>query len=239
MDDDHYLAEWAALLDSDDSREERVLQEFLECHPQLLPGAFSVDGNSGHPPWPSAVISQPPLPDLSTKRPDFMWIALDSAYLYPILIEIETPWKRWWYQSKIAIHSDLTTALSQVMHWKRWFRDGANHPKFYRHYRIDRDLQDLTLAPRYIIIHGRRDEANRTVATAGSRGGIPLDPDTRLMTFDRLQPDPRTASFGTVNVTENGFAPHPLSPHSPASVDVSELASKPGYRFTPPRRRDN
>ena len=242
MDDDKDLKEWVALLKSDDSKEERRLQEFLERHPRFLPGAHSLDSNSGHPPWPRAVISQPPLPDLSTKKPDFMWIASDSAYLYPILIEIETPWKRWWYQSKIAIHSDLTTALGQVMHWKRWFNDGANHPKFYRHYRIERDQQDLTLAPRFVIIHGRRDEANRSNATAVSRGGIPLDPDTRLMTFDRLHPDPRSASFGTVAVNEHGFSTHPLSPYALQTITdqvepADEGVQKAGYRFKPPKRR--
>lgn len=242
MDDAADLAAWQELVASEDSREERVLQQFLEAHPRFLPGAFSLDTNSGHPPWPSAVISQPPLPALSTKRPDFMWIASDSASLYPILIEIETPWKRWWHASSIAIHSDLTTALTQVMHWKRWFKNGANHPNFYRYYRIDRHLQDLTLEPRYVVIHGRRDEANRSSATLESRGSLSLDPDTRLMTFDRLHPDPRSAQFGTVTVNEDGFTQHPLSPDIASQgaddEEAHEVASlEAGYRFKPPPRR--
>lgn len=239
MDDADELDTWTSLLNSEESQEERVLQEFLERHPWFLPGAHSLDSNSGHQPWPGAVITQPPLPDLSTKKPDFMWIAMDSVRLYPILIEIETPWKHWWYQGKIAIHSDLTTALSQVTQWKRWFSDGTNHAKFYRHYRIERDLQDLTLAPRYVVIHGRRREANRSPATIASRGAIPHDADTHLMSFDRLAPDIRSKKYGTAIVNEHGFSRHPLSPNAIAASaeQRSDPATKPGYRFTPPKRR--
>lgn len=237
MNDDGGVAKWNALLESEESREERVLQEFLERHPWFLPGAHTLDSNSGHQPWPGAVITQPPLPDLSTKKPDFMWIAMDSVHLYPILIEIETPWKRWWYQSEIAIHSDLTRAMSQVTQWKRWFNDGINHGKFHRYYRIERDLQDLTLAPRYVIIHGRRAEANRSPASISSRGSIPHDADTHLMTFDRLGVDPRCKKYGTTVVNEHGFSPHPLSPNPlPTRADPGPAAA-PGYRFKPPRRR--
>lgn len=48
-----------------------------------------------------AVISKPKLPGLSDRQPDFMWIATDSVALYPILIEIETPQKKWFY---VSIH---------------------------------------------------------------------------------------------------------------------------------------
>jgi hypothetical protein len=51
-----YLTErWQALLDSQDSRDERLLQGFLERHPSLLPGSHSVDGDSGHSAFPLAI----------------------------------------------------------------------------------------------------------------------------------------------------------------------------------------
>ena len=54
--------QWQALLDSDDSRDESLLQAFLERHPSLIPGADSVDGDAGNAPFPIAVIAKPVAP---------------------------------------------------------------------------------------------------------------------------------------------------------------------------------
>lgn len=204
---------WFHLLESEESRDERVLQHFFEAHPHYLPGARTLDTNSSHHPWPHAVISQPALPDLSTKFPDFMWIASDSAFLYPVLIEIETPWKRWFQVKKLTQHSDLTTALSQVAHWRRWFND-RNRVSFYNYYRVPRRLQDLTLRPRFVVVHGRRREANASPAMTGLRGSLALSDDTRLVTFDHLHADPTAAGYFTVLVNEHGYKIHPRSPSS-------------------------
>ena len=72
---------WQALLDSEESRHESLPQAFLERHPSLLPGSHSADGDSGHGPFPVAVIAKPKLPDLSDREPDFMWVATDSSSL--------------------------------------------------------------------------------------------------------------------------------------------------------------
>ena len=88
---DLLMAQWRALLDSPASQDERLLHAFLERHPSLLPGSNTVDGDSGHAAFPLAVITKPKLPGVSDREPDFMWLATDSAALYPILIEIETP----------------------------------------------------------------------------------------------------------------------------------------------------
>jgi hypothetical protein len=78
---DLLMRQWHALLASPASSDERLLHTFLERHPSLLPGSNSVDGDSGHMPFPMAVISKPRLPGLSDREPDFMWIATDSAAL--------------------------------------------------------------------------------------------------------------------------------------------------------------
>ena len=57
-----------------------------------------------------AVISKPKLPGLSDREPDFMWVACDSGSVYPILIELETPHKQWFYGERVEIHSDFTHA---------------------------------------------------------------------------------------------------------------------------------
>ena len=49
------LAEWTALLDSEEGRDEKTVHEFLVRHPSMIPGAFSMSGPSGHSPFPMAV----------------------------------------------------------------------------------------------------------------------------------------------------------------------------------------
>src|SRR5260370_1279934 len=71
------VSAWGSFLNSPVSPTEREVQQFLEVHPALLPGAFNITGNadSGHSPWFNGVISQPPLPSYSKRVPDFMWLS--------------------------------------------------------------------------------------------------------------------------------------------------------------------
>jgi hypothetical protein len=182
-----------------------------------------------------------------------MWIAADSAFLYPILIEIETPSKRWFYQDVPHQHSELTTGLNQLRQWKGWFSRARNQVAFYEMYRIPRDLQDLTLTPRYVLVHGRRKEANQSPAFLQLRAQLAKE-DERLVTFDHLEPDPQETRYFTVSVDEHGFT----LVHLPTELSVGELpddvmaevrglrdrlrkpgqgepdSPHPGYRFKPP-----
>lgn len=182
-------AEWNRLLDDDLFKEESNIQEFLERHPALVPGAFGPSIPSGHAPWPGAVISQPRLPDLSTKRPDFMWIATDSAFLRPVLVEIERPDKRWFHDNGGEQHSDLTTALSQVAHWRRWFNTDGNRTAFLRHYRVPSPLTDRPVRPHFIVVHGRRKEVLRSPAHQRLRSSIERRPRRRHNDHD-IRPAP-------------------------------------------------
>ncbi|MEV1174567.1 Shedu anti-phage system protein SduA domain-containing protein [Nonomuraea sp. NPDC049784] len=128
------MERWRALLDSSASQDERLVHTFLERHPSLLPGAHSVDGDSGHSAFPMAVISKPKLPGLSDREPDFMWLATDSESLYPILIEIETPHKKWFHGDRAEIHSHFTHAQGQLAEWRAWFNRGHNRSAFLEHY---------------------------------------------------------------------------------------------------------
>jgi hypothetical protein len=151
------MERWQALLDSEESRDESLLQGFLERHPSLLPGPHSVDGDSGHPPFPVAVIAKPKLPGLSDREPDFIWLATDSSSLYPVLIEIETPDKAWFYGDRAEIHSDFTHAHGQLMEWRAWFDRGHNRTAFLEYYDIPSVLARRRLEPRYVLVHGRRE----------------------------------------------------------------------------------
>jgi hypothetical protein len=199
--------EWVRLLDDDAFRVEANIQAFLERHPSLIPGAFGASMRSGHPPWPNAVFTQPPLPGLSTKTPDFMWIASDSASVQPVLIEIETPNKRWLQQRTTTQHSDLTVALSQLAHWRAWFAAPGNQSQFRRIYQIPRELMDLPLDPRYVLIHGRSAETRSVPERSALRSSI-VDTYRRsgaeLMSFDALRSDSRSEGFFTVRLESTG-----------------------------------
>jgi hypothetical protein len=185
---------WQALIDSEESKQEAVVQNFLERHPSLLPGAFSVDGDSGHAPWPFAVISQPKLPDLSTKLPDFMWLATDSDTTYAILIEIETPHARWFHEKGTEVHSNLSHAQGQLAEWRAWFSKPRNQIAFAEYYELPDLLRRRKLVPRYVLIHGRRAEIDEDSARLSKRRELYRE-DERLMTFDRLAPSEKAAEL--------------------------------------------
>lgn len=195
---------WRALIESEESKTEAVVQDFLERHPCLLPGAFSVDGESGHAPWPYAVVSQPKLPSLSTKRPDFMWIATDSDTTYAILIEIETPHSRWWYSEGTEVHGDLSHAQGQLAEWRAWFNKPLNQVAFSDYYELPDLLRRRKLVPRYVLIHGRRSETGEDAARITKRRELYRE-DERLMTFDRLAPQDKGVDLLCVRRAAGGY----------------------------------
>lgn len=198
------MQQWRMLLDSPASAEEQLLHEFLERHPSLLPGSDSVDGTSGHVPFPMAVISKPKLPGLSDRQPDFMWIATDSVNLYPILIEIETPHKKWFRGSRAEIHSDLTHAQGQLAEWRAWFNRGRNRTAFLEDYDIPRELRKRKLSPRFVLIHGRRADYEGSESRMQKRAELPRE-DERLMSFDRLTAADYGELYSCVRKTQDGY----------------------------------
>lgn len=153
-------------LRAEDSRDESLVQAFLERHPSLLPGSHSEDGDSGHGPFPVAVIAKPKLPGLSDREPDFMWLASDSSSLYPVLIEIKTPHKAWFYGDRAEIHSDLTHALGQLAEWRAWFSRGHNQTAFLDYYDIPPELARRKLEPRYLLVQAAGSTSSPSPADA-------------------------------------------------------------------------
>jgi hypothetical protein len=196
--------QWRALLDSSESRDEALVHAFLERHPSLLPGSHSVDGDSGHSPFPMAVISKPKLPGLSDREPDFMWIATDSGSVYPILIEIETPHKRWFYGERAEIHSDLTHAQGQLAEWRAWFNRGHNRTAFFDYYEIPSYIAKRALEPRYVLIYGRRNDFAHDRRRQEKRAEL-ARADERLMSFDRLTPAKNSDMYSCVRKTQQGY----------------------------------
>jgi hypothetical protein len=200
---------WRSLLGSPAGQIEANLQAFLEQHPCLLPGCRSMSGHSGHHPYPAAVIRQPKLPGLTTRRPDFCWIATDSECLYAILIEIETPGRQWFQHGKGPRrgdqHGDLVHARGQLDHWKAWFAKPDNQMGFRREYRLNNWLfEERELVPQYVLVHGSRREFDDHPDLNGLRRSL-QDQNTFMMTFDRLAPSRDAMSYCCVQITERGY----------------------------------
>jgi Domain of unknown function (DUF4263) len=199
------MARWRSLLDSPESRVEGLVHAFLERHPSLLPGSHSVDGDSGHPPFPMAVISKPKLAGLSDREPDFMWIATDSGSVYPILIEIETPHKEWFYGDHAEIRKELTHAQGQLAEWRAWFNRGQNRSAFLEQYEVPQLLAQRRMSPRYVLIYGRRADYQGIRRREEKRAELARQ-DERLMSFDRLTPAKNSILYSCVKKTQDGYS---------------------------------
>jgi Domain of unknown function (DUF4263) len=204
---DWLAASWpAALHDATAAAsDERVTHEYLEKHPCLLPGVSSETPvlRGHHGPLFDSVFSQPPMPGIERRVPDFMWITSNSAALVPVLIELERPSRRWFRGDGVQSEA-VTIAVDQLLEWKAWFANPNQLNLFYDLYRIPTRLRGLRFAPRFILIHGRRRELEDEALLSGKRlniGGT----DMELMTYDRLAPAYALHDCLTVRVAKREF----------------------------------
>jgi Domain of unknown function (DUF4263) len=193
--------EWVALLEQTPPASERDMHVFFERHPCMVPGAFNILGNeSGHAPHFAALISEPPLPSYHKRVPDFMWVSSNSEADQPVLIEIEQPGKAW-FTRKGQPTADLTQALDQIAEWKAWFNVPHNTQAFKAFYGLEqsswmrRDFQ-----PAYVLIYGRRAEANRDPGLTAKRAHLRAE-DIVAMTYDRLAPNRSADEYPCVKAT--------------------------------------
>lgn len=206
----HLLPAWEELLAQEPP--ETKVQAFLERHPCLVPGPSAAFGSAGHGVFPSALISQPALPDFTRKVPDFMWIGSDSLSVYPILVEIEAPSKRWFRKDGVST-ADLTQALSQLRDWRAWFSEPINQLSFVKYY--DVPAHGRPLKPRYILVYGRRSEFIGDDRAAPRRSALQAM-DEILMTYDRMSPDHSTSDVLTVRRNAIGY----VASHVPPTLTV-------------------
>jgi hypothetical protein len=206
---DHYsarvLAEWRALIAVEAAEQERTLQQFLERHPSLVPGAFTTTGagESGHVPFPSAVITQPPLQGLQKRVPDFMWIAVDSGTISPVLVEIEKPTKRWFREDGVPTQ-DLTQAQNQLNEWKAWFTEPVHRTSFRDFFVVPDEIwRNCDFRPQYLLVYGSRSEFEGRADLNKKRRGLER-PDEHYMTFDRLVPNANARQLMCVKITKAG-----------------------------------
>ncbi|MBS2549620.1 DUF4263 domain-containing protein [Catenulispora sp. NL8] len=133
-----------------------------------------------------------------------MWIATDSANLYPVLIEIETPHKPWFYGDRAEIHSSFIHAQGQLAEWRAWFNEGTNPLAFLDHYEVPDLLRRRQLAPRYVLIYGRRDDYAGSQRRLEKRAQLARE-DERLMSFDRLTPAKYGPMLACVAKRQDGY----------------------------------
>ncbi|MFJ7649158.1 Shedu immune nuclease family protein [Lysinibacillus sp. NPDC097279] len=205
------MDEYKILL-KENADDERKFQEFFERNPSLLPGAFGIFGNSGHAPYNNALITQPLLQGLTTKIPDFLWLATDSLNIYPIFIEIEKPNKKW-FRKNGQPTAEFTQAQSQLSEWKQWYDNPIHQSLFFQYYDIDREINNgRVVKPQYVLIYGSsinefegKPELNR------KRAHLPRENEV-YMTFDRLTPEFKARNTITCQVKDRNYLAKYVAP---------------------------
>jgi hypothetical protein len=203
------MDQWQALLNSEAGLIEKNIQDFLERHPCMVPGAHSMSISSGHAAYPTALIRQPKLPGFSHHIPDFMWLATDSLTNYAVMIEIESP-KKQWFTSSGRPSADFTQAHDQLHNWRIWIEEPANQSLFMQNY-WPTASPHKSFRPEYVLIYGRRNEFERQPSLTKKRFALQRDGEYH-MTFDRLAPDPKADQYITVTRRQEGYVAEYIPP---------------------------
>lgn len=183
------MKEFKDLIESFPSDESKF-QNFFEKNPHLLPGSrdeFSGVGGSGHHPHLLCLITQPKISGIINRQPDFMWLANDSVYFSPVIIEIEAPSKKYFKKDETP-SSHFNQAVHQLQEWQTILSRPENILKFYQDYSIPDDLRDITFRPQYALIYGQRNEFENDKLLKMKRGNI-LPHNQTMMSYDRIKPN--------------------------------------------------
>jgi hypothetical protein len=197
-------AQWSSLLRTADQLDEKPFQQFLERHPCLIPGGEGTGESFGghHGGWNDMVISQPQLPGISKRIPDFMWLTRNSEDIIPVVVEIEAPGKPW-FNKDGQRSAKLTHAQDQLAEWGRQLDNAANRQQLSELYDFPRRWTvSHNLVPRLLLIYGRSEELKQRPDLNQKRRHI-KGQATEAMTFDRLRPIAGSRNAVSVRI-ENG-----------------------------------
>lgn len=184
------------LLESDPT--EPKVQDFLERHPSLVPGAWTPGSISGHEPLYSALITQPMLHGFEARIPDFLWLSNHSSSLYAAMVEIEKPSKRIFTSNEVPTAA-YTQAYNQFAQWRIWFDNPAHQQNFFNDYGITAEMTNsLEFNLHLILIYGRRSEFQSNHRLSKLRSKLAKGLYEELMSYDRLSPDHSLSSVVTV-----------------------------------------
>ena len=200
--------------------DEAVFQEFFEQNPSYVPGAFELFGTSGHYPHTQSLITQPQLNGgLFNRIPDFIWLAQDSLFFTPILIEIERPNKRTFTKAGIP-SADFTQALTQIQEWMAILSVPENVLQFYNCFNIPDWVRKKTFAPQYGLIYGRRSEYENNLFLTQKRAQLASD-KVQIISYDRLSPDPKGVDLLCSTLSHGKYSVKTIPPtyrYSPATA---------------------
>jgi hypothetical protein len=241
---DRILTQFRTLLDSDPV--ESDVQDFLERHPSLVPGAWTPGTKSGHPPFYNALITQPKLPGFEARIPDFLWISNHSRSMYAALVEIEKPSKLLFTSAPVQT-AEFTQAYNQFAQWRIWFDFPANQQLFFDHYGITAtQLFSLNFDLHLILVFGRRSEFETKPKLSKLRGKLAKGSNEELISFDRLSPDqsldcavtvtPAGGGRFTVKYVPETFTTSPHNAHDLLVLDGLESAIDANEDIAPDRR---
>lgn len=124
-----------------------------------------------------------------------------------MLVEIETPEKRWQRESAAVQHSALTEAIEQLNSWRSWFERPHNRAAFLDEYLVPDHIARRHFSQEYLLIHGSREEFEGNPERERQRAASARGGDYQLMTFDRLLEiaDSWSARFGCVHREGGGY----------------------------------
>jgi hypothetical protein len=88
--------------------------------------------------------------------------------------------------------------------WRAWFKKPRNQIAFSDYYDLPSLLRRRTLVPRFVLVHGRRAETGEDPARLSKRHEL-LREDERLMTFDRLAPNYKSAELLCIRHDAHGY----------------------------------
>lgn len=172
-----------------DGDNEQCFQTFFERNPSLVPGALGMLGESGHYPYPGALITQPQIEGMRNRIPDFLWLSTNSGTFAPIFIEIEAPNKHL-FTSTGKPSAVFTEALEQLTEWKAVMNKPTNIQMFFEKYSIPHWLRERKFKPFYVLIYGRRIEFENDKWLCNKRSEL-MREDEIIMSFDRISPNPK------------------------------------------------
>lgn len=224
--------------------DEYVFQKFFERNPSFMPGAFELFGTSGHYPFTQSLITQPQLNGgLFTRIPDFIWLAQDSLFFTPVLIEIERP-NRKTFTAAGNQSADFSQALGQIAEWSAMLKVPENILQFYKCFDIPDRIRKKTFAPQYGLIYGRRSEFEGNEFLTQKRAHLVPD-NVKLISFDRLHPDPKGHDLLCTFLSHGKYTVKTVPPtyrYSPATADNLSVVSGfdiaiPKMEMTSPERQ--
>jgi len=163
-------------------------QSFFERNPCSVPGVRSVGAHPSAFPAHSLLISQPRLVGLRERRPDFMWVAVNSVACHPTLVEIERPSKTVFTSSGVP-SAQFSHARHQLTQWRSWFSVPANVQTFISAYNLDRYHWVDRVDPKYILLYGRRSEFSSHPERIRDRSHLLDERDEFLVSYDRVSFD--------------------------------------------------